>query len=98
MKREYLFVEDATHLFSSKSKFHSGCGWPSFDETLPNAIRRIPDPDGVRIEIECKNCGGHLGHEFLGEGLTDKNTRECVNSLSIYFVPKSKELPRIINE
>ena len=85
-------------LFSSKSKFHSGCGWPSFDETLPNAIRRIPDPDGVRIKMECKNCGGHLGHEFLGEGLTDKNTRECVNSLSIYFVPKSKELPRIINE
>jgi len=85
-------------LFSSKSKFDAGCGWPSFDETLPNAIRHIPDPDGMRIEIECKNCGGHLGHEFLREGPTDKNTRECVNSLSIYFVPKSKELPKIINE
>jgi peptide-methionine (R)-S-oxide reductase len=85
-------------LFSSKSKFDAGCGWPSFDENLPNAIKRITDPDGIRTEIECTNCGAHLGHEFLGEGLTDKNTRECVNSLSIVFIPQEKELPKTIHE
>jgi len=83
-------------LFSSKSKFDAGCGWPSFDASFENALKRIPDLDGVRTEIQCNNCGGHLGHEFRGERLTDKNTRECVNSLSIYFIPKGKELPKII--
>ena len=100
------FYEDGTFicrrcnapLFSSKSKFNAGCGWPSFDESFPNAIKRIPDPDEIRTEIECANCGAHLGHEFLGEHLTDKNTRECVNSLSIGFIPKGKELPKIIHE
>ncbi len=85
-------------LFSSKSKFDSGCGWPSFDDSFPNAIVRVPDPDGIRMEIQCANCDGHLGHEFIGERFTAKNTRECVNSLSIIFAPKEKELPKIIHE
>jgi peptide-methionine (R)-S-oxide reductase len=85
-------------LFSSKSKFDSSCGWPSFDENFPNAIKRVPDPDGIRTEIECASCGAHLGHEFIGEDLTDKNTRDCVNSLSIRFIPKSEELPKTIHD
>jgi peptide-methionine (R)-S-oxide reductase len=85
-------------LFSSKSKFDSGCGWPAFDDSLVGSVHRVPDPDGIRTEIECATCGAHLGHEFVGESLTAKNTRECVNSVSIRFVPKERELPRIINE
>jgi peptide-methionine (R)-S-oxide reductase len=85
-------------LFSSKNKFHSGSGWPSFDDYFENSVKQVPDPDGIRTEIECSNCGGHLGHEFLGEHFTDKNTRECVNSLSIQFIPHGKELPKIIHE
>lgn len=77
-------------LFSSKSKFDAGCGWPAFDENFPNAVKRIPDPDGQRTEIECANCGAHLCHVFEGELLTDKDTRHCVNSLSIRFIPKRK--------
>jgi peptide-methionine (R)-S-oxide reductase len=83
-------------LFSSQSKFDAGCGWPAFDASYPDALKRLRDPDGYRTEIECANCGAHLGHEFVGERLTAQNTRECVNSLSIRFVPEGKELPATI--
>lgn len=85
-------------LFSSQAKFNAGCGWPSFDENYPDAVKRVPDPDGQRIEIQCSNCGAHLGHVFEGEKLTEKDTRHCVNSLSIRFIPKGQKLPDIISE
>ncbi len=84
-------------LFSSKSKFDAGCGWPAFDDSFPNAMQRLRDADGRRTEIQCQNCGAHLGHEFVGEHLTAKNTRECVNSLSIRFIPEGKALPETIH-